>query len=108
MALPASTGTLNTELSVVTPNNTGTWAALAGTQWNEATSWITAPPDEMLWVTDLIQVPFTTPYNLRIETDAEGQVSYDVYTSSTGAFQGEETVRSEEHTSELQSQSHRH
>jgi hypothetical protein len=92
MALPAITGQLDTELGIVTPTNTGTWSDLAGTAWVEYTSWPNNPANPMVWIADLVQVPFTTPYNLRIETDAQGTVSYDVYTSDSGLFAGEETV----------------
>lgn len=90
MALPANTGTLDQELSQVLPNNTGTWADL--TTWADWTTWITEPVAVMTYVgpvTDLITV---RGYCLKIITDAVGTVSYDVYTSNTGAFAGEETV----------------
>lgn len=92
MALPAISGQLDPVLSQVTPTNSGTWADLSGKQWNEWNDWNNNPANPMVWITDLVQVPFTTPYNLRIETEAQGEVSYDVYTSESGQFAGEETV----------------
>jgi len=92
MALLETNGTLDLETGVVTPNNTGTWADLAGSTWNSWGSWINQPADPLIWLTDVIRVPYTTPYTLRIETQAQGQVSYVVYTSNTGQFAGEETT----------------
>jgi hypothetical protein len=92
MALLVTNGTLNTETGVVTPNNSGTWANLSGSTWSSWSSWVNAPADPLIWLTDPITVPYTTPYTLRIETQAQGQVSYVVYTSNTGNFGGEETT----------------
>ena len=91
MALPTVTGYLNIQTNTVEPNNTDTWADL--TTWDEWQTWISAPVDTLVWLTDIIDVgPTNTQYNLEITTTAEGTVEYVVYTSDTGAFAGEETA----------------
>ena len=92
MALPANTGTLDIELSQVLPNNTGTWADV--TTWEAWTTWTTEPVSTMTYVGDIVDLATVRGYCLKIITDAVGIVSYDVYTSDTGAFAGEETVTS--------------
>jgi hypothetical protein len=92
MALPTVTGTLDTDSGWVYPNNAGTWSGLSGTTWASWLSWNNQVADPMIWLTDAIEVSFTEPYNLRISSDAVGTVSYDVYTSNTGVFGGEESV----------------
>ena len=92
MALPTVTGTLDTVSGWVYPNNAGTWSGLSGTTWADWTSWNNQVADPMVWLTDVIEVEFTEPYNLRIGSEAIGTVSYDVYTSATGLFAGEESV----------------
>ena len=92
MALPTVNGTLDTDTGFVMPNNAGTWNTLSGSTWNDWTSWNNQVVETMTWLTDVIEVPFSEPYNLRIGSEAEGTVSYDVYTSDTGVFNGEETM----------------
>ena len=92
MALPANTGTLDEELSQVLPNNTGTWADV--TTWAAWTTWTTEPVSTMTYVGPITDLVTVRGYCLKIITDAVGIVSYDVYTSNTGAFAGEETVTS--------------
>ena len=92
MALPTVTGKLDTVSGYVYPNNTGTWSGLSSTTWASWTSWNNQVADPMIWLTDVIEVQFSEPYNLRITCDAEGTVSYDVYCSNSGLFNGEESV----------------
>lgn len=92
MALPANTGSLDLNIGQVFPNNTGTWADL--TTWDSWTQYVTAPADPMIWVTDILDLQQEQDFNLIIETTANGTVEYDVYTSATGEFAGEETVSS--------------
>jgi hypothetical protein len=92
MALPTISGTLDTVSGWIYPNNSGTWSGLSGTTWASWTSWNNQVANPMIWLTDVIEVQFTEPYNLRITSEAIGTVSYDVYTSSSGLFAGEESV----------------
>ena len=91
MALPANTGYLDESIGVVLPNNTGTWANSSAT-WANWRVWATAPADPMTYVSEVVDLGQTRSYTLKIVTDASGTVSYDVYTSDTGLFAGEETV----------------
>jgi hypothetical protein len=92
MPIPANTGTLDQTLGIVLPNNLGTWGDLAGTTWEDYKDWANEPANPMIYVSETIAVPFTEPYTLKIITTANGIVSYDVLTSNTGAFAGEETT----------------
>jgi hypothetical protein len=83
---------LDLESGFVFPTNVGTWAGLEEATWAAWTSWNNEPADPMIWVTDTISVPFNSAYNLKIETAAVGQTTYEVYTSTTGEFLGEEST----------------
>lgn len=92
MALPAINGQLDSELNQVFPSNTGTWSDLSGTTWADWNQWITKPSNPMTWIADILDLGAVKTVNLKITTDANGLVAYDVYTSSTGAFAGEEVL----------------
>ena len=92
MSLPSNTGYLDQSLNQVFPNNTDTWSALSGTTWADWKNWIRTPVETLEWLSDVIEFDEITTFNLKITTVANGLVSYDVYTSTTGAFTGEETV----------------
>lgn len=92
MALPAVNGTLDQDLGIVLPNNTGTWANL--TTWANWTSWTLIPANPLIWLADLIDLGEVTDFCLIINTVANGTVEYDIYVSDTGAFAGEESVTS--------------
>ena len=70
--------------------NTGTWADL--TTWDDWANWATAPTDPMIYGIECIDLGRSQVFNLIIETAAQGDVTYYVYTSNTGAFTGEETT----------------
>lgn len=97
MALPANTGTLDLEQGIVFPNSTDTWSTIPST-WAEYQSWTGTPVDPMIYVSDVVDLGEVRSFCLKIITDAQGEVSYDVYTSTTGAFDGEETLTSISHT----------
>lgn len=92
MAIPENTGTLDQTLGIVLPNNLGTWEDLAGTTWGDYKDWANDPANPMIYVSETVTVPFTEPYTLKIITTANGIVSYDILTSDTGEFDGEETT----------------
>lgn len=83
------TGTLDEINNIIVPNNTSQWSDL--TSWDSWNSWVGAPADPLVWITDVIDTGIEGSYNLEILTDADGTVSYSVFTSSTGTFTGEET-----------------
>jgi hypothetical protein len=90
MALLTATGTLDLNANMVLPDNTGTWADL--TTWDTFTSWITAPANPLIYLSDIQDLGEVRDFCLKIVTDAVGSVEYTIYTSNTGAFAGEETT----------------
>ena len=93
MALPTVTGTLDEQQGIVVPLDTGTWATAPST-WDNWGAWAFAPADPLVWLTNVIDLGVSKSFTLNITTVANGAVSYDVYTSDTGVFGGEETVTS--------------
>ena len=89
MALPANTGTLDVDANVVFPNNTGLWSEL--TTWDSFNSWIMTPANPLIFLSDTVDLGEVRDFCLKIVTDAVGTVAYTIYTSNTGAFDGEES-----------------
>lgn len=92
MALPANTGYLDLDQGVVFPDSTGAWSDY--TSWDNFTSWTGTAADPLIYVSDVVDLGQVRSFCLKIITQAQGEVSYDVYTSTTGAFAGEETLTS--------------
>jgi hypothetical protein len=92
MALPANTGYLDIDQGIVFPNSTGEWSDY--TTWSDFTSWTGTPADPLIYVSDVVDLGQVRSFCLKIITQAQGEVSYDVYTSTTGLFDGEETLTS--------------
>ena len=88
MSLLTATGTLDLEANVVFPNNTGLWSDLS--TWDAFTSWIMTPANPLIYLSDIQDLGEVRDFCLKIVTDAVGSVAYTVYTSTTGAFAGEE------------------
>jgi hypothetical protein len=89
MSTPNSNGIFDQELNYVLPPNLGTWDDL--TEWSSFNQW-PMQPDVLTWALDLIDIGVIENFALRIQTDAAGIVSYKIYVSDTGEFDGEETV----------------
>jgi hypothetical protein len=92
MALPTPNGILTTDRTQVIPENQGSWSDLSGTTWANLTSWTFAPAEELVWNTSGIDLGSERYFNLNIQTQANGSISYEVHTSNTGKFEGEETT----------------
>jgi hypothetical protein len=92
MALPTPNGILTTDRTQVIPENQGSWSDLSGTTWANLSSWTFAPAEELIWNTSGIDLGSERYFNLNIQTQANGSISYEVHTSSTGKFEGEETT----------------
>ncbi len=73
----------------VTAPDTGAWSGL--TTWSAWTTWTTDTDDYMYWLLDPVDLFEVKQFCLNITTEANGIVDYYVYTSTTGAFNGEET-----------------
>ena len=72
----------------VTAPDTGAWSGL--TTWSAWTTWTTDTDDYMYWLLDPVDLFEVKQFCLNITTEANGIVDYYVYTSTTGAFNGEE------------------
>lgn len=88
MALPQSTAVLNPILNIIEPPPAGSWTAL--TTWGTPTNWNPSAID-IEWVSQPLDLP-PGPCSIEITTEAVGTVSYEVWLSTTGAFDGEETI----------------
>ncbi len=87
MALPQSTAVLNPILDIVEPAPTGSWTALS--TWAAAPNWNpTAAAIE--WVSEPLALS-PGPCAIEIISEAVGDVEYDIWLSSNGAYAGEET-----------------
>jgi len=92
MALPEITGKIDPVLGYIVPVSTGTWAATTGT-WDTLSSWTTLPANPLIWVSDLADFTKVGWFNIKISSQWTGNLTkFEIYTSTTGAFQGEETV----------------
>jgi hypothetical protein len=80
-------------LDVIFPNDTGEWSRTP-TTWDTWNTWFLTPANPLIFRTPRQRVMGNLDFNLKIETIANGTVSYEVYTSTTGAFNGEETSTS--------------
>lgn len=93
MALPSINGFLDETNGVIVAPNTGTWADIgAGTDfptWDDWKNYSTTPSD-LTWLTEVLDLGEIAYFNLETTVEALGSVSYTVYTSTTGAFAGEE------------------
>jgi len=81
-------GDFDFDAQKVTAPNTGTWADL--TSWAEWTSWTTDTDEYLYWVLDPVDLGEIKQFCFTITTNANGLVEYYIYTSDTGAFNGEE------------------
>jgi hypothetical protein len=90
MALPGTTGVFDKTKSSYVPTNSGTWADLSS--WTTWTNWSNRPAGYFLVVSDISDRGRIGYFNLKTSADVSGSIAYTVYTSSTGAFAGEETV----------------
>jgi hypothetical protein len=82
-------GVFDFENQVVTAASTETWADL--TTWAAWTNYASDTDDSMTWLLDPVDLGDERQFCLTINTQANGIVDYYVYTSNTGAFDGEET-----------------
>ena len=84
---------------IIYPTSTSTWSGLASTTWDNWKEWAYAVNDQIIWVTSPIFIGNSPePFNLEITCESTGDVSYKVYTSNTGGFNGEETETVISHT----------
>lgn len=90
MALPTQTGVINPFTGSIEPQNTGDWTSLGDT-WDNSATW-NPTATEIVWISDPVVLESSQTINLVIETIASGSVDYQVISSDTAAFSGEETT----------------
>lgn len=76
--------------------SSGTVKAQGDTRWNAYTTWSSftdfrGQPLPIIWTAPVIDVGDVKYFTLTTEADFDGTCSYEVYTSETGLFRGEET-----------------
>jgi hypothetical protein len=89
MTMLTPSGQLDVTTNTVFPVDTGQWDSV--TTWDGFTSWYVNPTYPIVWYIPVQDQVFITSYNMKIVTETKGIVTYQVSTSSTGAFAGEET-----------------
>lgn len=73
------------------PQSTSTWSGLSGTTWDSWKEWAYSRDTEIIWIVEPLYMGLSpTNVNLKITCESTGIVSYKVYTSDTGVFNGEE------------------
>lgn len=75
------------------PNGTSTWSGLSGRTWSSWRNWNYDYDTQIVYYVSILNGLGLTPkyFTLRIQTDSNSPITYEVYTSTTGAFTGEET-----------------
>lgn len=89
MTMLTPSGQLDIESNTVFPEDTGQWSTL--TTWDGFTSWYVNPTYPIVWYVPMQDQLDVLTYNMKIVTQTQGTVTYQVSTSATGAFAGEET-----------------
>lgn len=89
MTIPSTNGIFDGNLNYVICDNEGTWDDL--TTWDSFVQWPMSPLP-LIWAVEPIDLGTIKTFNLRIIANANGNVSYRVFTSDTGLFEGEETI----------------
>lgn len=92
MSITTATGHLDYNLGYILPNSGGTWADTTATTWDNFLSWNIGAVDPLIWVTEPIDFGSIDYFNVKILAKYIGDLrKYEIWTSSTGAFAGEET-----------------
>lgn len=92
MAIPAQSAVYNELTQTIYPISTSTWDGLDGTTWDSWTNWAYSTNDTIVWHSPTTQMGYVPrDFTLTIETTSNAEISYKVYTSMTGDFDGEET-----------------
>lgn len=90
MALPVFDAVFDAGLNGYVARNTGTWANL--TTWESWTNWTNLPANVCSISSTVVDRGTDGYFNLRTEIEATGNITYTVYTSTTGNFAGEESI----------------
>ena len=90
MAIPEQSGYFDSNNGLIRPLSSDTWTAHAGLTWDDWKSWDT-PISTIVWYSSVVDLEQPQSFTLNIDTVTTGQASYQVFTSNTGQFAGEET-----------------
>lgn len=89
--MDATSGYYDISTRTIYPASTSTWSGLSGSTWETWNEWAYDTNDQIIWVTTPIDLGVNpSNINLKITCVSTGSVSYRVYTSNTGVFNGEE------------------
>lgn len=84
-------GTLDFVTGHINPPGRSVWSSLAGSSWSDFRSYQTEFI-AITWTTERIDIGAVDYFTVSINCDADGDVKFRIYTSTTGVFGGEETV----------------
>jgi len=87
--LEINQGKLDFDTGSIQPVGRSTWSSL--TTWADFTSYQTEF-DPIVWTTERIDIGAVDYFTVSINCDADGDVTFRIYTSDTGIFGGEERV----------------
>jgi hypothetical protein len=87
--LPYEQGIIDPNSGTIKAKGQGRWGSLKGTTWSSFNSYVnTFLP--IRWTSGKIDTGEIAYFNIAISSEFEGSLSYRIYVSSTGNFQGEE------------------
>ena len=90
MALPEVTGRFDGTLGYIVPKTSSRWQDLTSSTWASFTSWLPVPADPLVWISNVIDLGEIIDFTITIDSVYTGIIEYDIYTSETGYFGGEE------------------
>jgi hypothetical protein len=97
MTIPAQSGYYDNSTGYIRPASSDTWDSHSGLTWDSWTSW-DKPLSTIVWYQPVVDLRQVKNFTLNITTDSTGLVSYDIFVSNNGLFQGEETQTTVSHT----------
>ena len=90
MAIPFTTGVYNDQDNTYSAPNTATWANV--TSWGGWTQWVSQPAAYYTVSSQIEDRGVEGYFNIQTQIDVVGTPTYRVFTSNSGAFNGEEIV----------------
>jgi len=91
MAIPSTNYIFDEANSQITTANQGTWADKSGLTWADWTVWADNPVTPLTWNSEVLDLGVLAYFNLSWTITCAGTPTFTVYTSTTGAFAGEES-----------------
>lgn len=92
MALTTENYRVDLVTNQIMPTGTSTWSGQSGKTWSNWREWNYNYSKQVVFYINGIELGLTPKnFTLRINTSSNASISYEVYTSNTGAFAGEET-----------------